>query len=148
MRPDNPESGDNLYKDIIHLPHHVSKTHPQMPLIKRAAQFAPFAALTGYGAAIDETARLTEEEIEPDADLLDSLNEKLMALSCCLMDRPEVEISYFEPDEKKAGGAYRTVRGRLKKIDYFSRQLILESGKSILLDRIVEIDEAPGPDPE
>ena len=144
MGADPMDNQDRSYDDIIQLPHPVSKTHPQMPLQNRAAQFAPFAALTGYGAAIGEAGRLTEEEMDLDADVLDSLDEKLMILSGRLKEKPEVEISYFEPDRRKAGGAYRTVRGRLKKIDSVARELVLESGESILMDRIVEMEEKHG----
>ena len=97
--------------DIIHLPHHVSQNHPQMPLRDRAAQFAPFAALTGYEAAVGETARLTAERRELDAQEAAELNRRLTDLAARLKDRPEVTIEYFVPDERKAGGANCDFRG-------------------------------------
>lgn len=92
------------YREIIDLPHHVSKTRPQMPMSDRAAQFAPFAALTGYDAAIKETGRLTDERIELDEEALTALDMKYQLLMDALDDKPEVTITYFQPDERKAGG--------------------------------------------
>ena len=94
------------YEDIINLPHHVSATRPQMSMIDRAAQFSPFAALTGYDAAIKETGRLTDEKIEMDEEALNILNMKFQILVDSLDDEPEVTFTYFKPDERKAGGAY------------------------------------------
>ena len=94
----------NQYEDIINLPHHVSPTRPQMPMSDRAAQFAPFAALTGYDAAIKETGRLTDEKIELDEEALTALDMKYQFLMDALDDAPEVTITYFQPDERKAGG--------------------------------------------
>ena len=96
----------NQYEDIINLPHHVSPTRPQMPMSDRAAQFAPFAALTGYDAAIKETGRLTDEKIELDEEALTALDMKYQFLMDALDDAPEVTITYFQPDERKAGGKY------------------------------------------
>ena len=98
------------YDDIINLPHHVSQTRPQMSMIDRAAQFSPFAALTGYDAAIKET------------------------------DKPEITITYFVPDEKKAGGSYTSLTGNLKRIDYYERLFVLTDGTKIQLDEIVDIE--------
>ena len=100
------------YDDIIRLPHHVSQNHPQMSLRDRAAQFAPFAALTGYEAAVGETARLTAERRELDAQEAEELNRRLAALIARLPERPEVTVEYFVPDDRKAGGAYVSVTGR------------------------------------
>ena len=94
------------YEDIINLPHHVSATRPQMSMLDRAAQFSPFAALTGYDAAIKETGRLTDEKIEMDEEALNILNMKFQILVDSLDDEPEVTFTYFKPDERKAGGAY------------------------------------------
>ena len=91
------------YREIIDLPHHVSKTRPQMPMSDRAAQFAPFAALTGYDAAIKETGRLTDERIELDEEALTALDMKYQLLMDAFDDAPEVTITYFQPDERKAG---------------------------------------------
>ena len=91
------------YDDIIHLPHHVSQNHPQMSMHDRAAQFAPFAALTGYEAAVRETARLTAEKRELDAQEAEELNRRLTELAARLPDHPEVTVEYFVPDDRKAG---------------------------------------------
>ena len=99
------------YDEIMGLPHHVSKTRPQMPMSDRAAQFAPFAALTGYDSAIKETGRLTDERIELDEGALTALNMRYQLLMDALDEEPEVEITYFKPDERKAGGAYVTATG-------------------------------------
>ena len=95
--------------DIINLPHHVSHNHPQMPMMARAAQFAPFAALTGYDAVIHETARLTDRQVELEEYDNERLNRIFSELMDSLEEHPVVTVSYFKPDEHKAGGAYVTV---------------------------------------
>lgn len=127
------------YDDIIRLPHHVSKKHPQMPLIDRAAQFSPFSALAGYDAAIRETARLTEPCIEPDEDQKKLLDEQLWRIRENLEQKPEIEITYFEPDNKKHGGTYTSVCGRVKKIDENERRIVLTDGTALSADRICSI---------
>lgn len=127
------------YEDILHLPHHVSSTRSPMPLEDRAAQFSPFAALTGHEAAIEETARLTDARESLEGPALEALNQALHSLLQHLRERPEVEVTYFVPDERKAGGAYRTVTGRVKKLDLYARQLWLESGPSIPLDEVCNL---------
>ena len=114
------------YDDIIHLPHHVSQNHPQMPLRERAAQFAPFAALTGYEAAVGETARLTTERRDLDAQEAAELNRRLTDLAARLKDRPKVTIEYFVPDDRKAGGAYVTVTGRMRHISVAKMTLVMD----------------------
>lgn len=114
------------YDDIIHLPHHVSRNHPQMPHRDRAAQFAPFAALTGYEAAVGETARQTTERRELDAQEAAELNRRLTDLAARLKDRPEVTIEYFVPDDRKAGGAYVTVTGRMRHISVARMTLVMD----------------------
>ena len=99
------------YDDIIHLPHHVSATRPRMPMLDRAAQFSPFVALTGYEAAVRETARLTDQRVELDESAKAELDRKLRLL-LSLPGQPEASITYFRPDERKEGGAYETVTGR------------------------------------
>ena len=131
------------YDDIIHLPHHVSQNHPQMPLRDRAAQFAPFAALTGYEAAVGETARLTAERRELDAQEAAELNRRLTDLATRLKDRPEVTIEYFVPDERKAGGAYVTVSGRVRHISVSEKVLVMEDGVVIALEDIATISGFP-----
>ena len=105
------------YDDIINLPHHVSETRPRMSLYDRAAQFSPFAALTGYEAVIKETARLTESRPEPGEGEAERINAGLSALSLHIREQPWAEITYFLPDEKKSGGAFVSVSGRVKRID-------------------------------
>ncbi len=122
------------YDDIIHLPHHVSRNHPQMPHRDRSAQFAPFAALTGYEAALGETARQTAERRELDPQEAEELNCRLAALIARLPERPEVTVEYFVPDDRKAGGAYVTVTGRVQHISVPERTLVMEDGAVIPLD--------------
>lgn len=128
------------YNGIIYLPHHVSKTRPQMPMSDRAAQFAPFAALTGYDAAIKETGRLTDEKIEPDEEALTALDMKYQLLMDALADVPEVTITYFQPDERKAGGKYVSATGVVKKLDDFERRITMQDGAKIPMDDVLSID--------
>ncbi len=134
---------DTPYDDIIHLPHHISRRRPSMPRIGRAAQFAPFAALSGYDDAVEETARLTDRLIEQDEESLALMNEKLHALLDAVKDQPEITITCFEPDEKKAGGSYQRITGRIRRIDEINRQIILTDRTTIPMDSIFEIDCAP-----
>ena len=129
-----------MYDDIIHLPHHVSKTRPQMSLEDRAAQFSPFAALTGYDAAILETGRLTEEKSELGEETQAILDRKQRYLAEIIDTKPEITVTYFVPDEKKSGGAYSTVTGFLKRIDEYERVLMLTDGRKIQLDAILDIE--------
>lgn len=129
-----------MYEDIINLPHHVSATRPQMSMLDRAAQFSPFAALTGYDAAIKETGRLTDEKQELDDDTKAALNMKQAYLMEMLDEQPEISVTYFLPDTKKAGGAYATVTGKLKRFDEYERLLILTDGKKIPMDDIADIE--------
>ena len=124
------------YDDIIDLPHHVSKRHPQMPADERAAQFSPFAALTGYGAVICETARLTDRKMELSENMKEELERKLTEL--CARNC-EGEITFFVPDERKEGGAYVTAEGRVKKTDDAERAVVLEDGTRIPVEDIVDI---------
>ena len=130
---------NNRYNEIINLPHHVSKTRPQMPMSDRAAQFAPFAALTGYDAAIKETGRLTDEKIEMDEEALNILNMKFQILARSLDDEPEVTFTYFKPDERKAGGAYLEVTGMVKKVDDCERLIVMQNGTKMPMDDILNI---------
>ncbi len=127
------------YDDIIHLPHHVSQNYPQMSMHDRAAQFAPFAALTGYEAAVGETARLTSEKRELDAQEAEELNRRLAAIIARLPERPEASIEYFVPDDRKAGGAYVTVTGRVRHISVPEKTLVMEDGTVIPLDDVCQI---------
>ena len=130
----------DLYEDIINLPHHVSETRPQMSMIDRAAQFSPFAALTGYDAAIKETRRLTDEKIEMDEEALNILNMKFQLLVDSLADEPEITFTYFKPDERKAGGAYIDVTGKVKKVDDFERLIVMQNGTKMPMDDILNIE--------
>ena len=127
------------YDDIINLPHHRSKTHPHMAIIGRATQFAPFAALTGYGDATDETARLTDGRPDLDEQLLAELNESLLQI----MAKPNtvVCITYFVPDEKKEGGRYEQAEGTIKKIDEIAKVIVTDRGERIPIENIVELSE-------
>ena len=128
------------YNDIINLPHHVSPTRPQMSMMDRAAQFSPFAALTGYDAAIKETGRLTDEKIELGEEELSILNMKFQLLVDSLDEEPEVNITYFKPDDRKAGGAYLTASGTVKKIDDFERIIFMKNGTKIPMDDVLSIE--------
>lgn len=127
------------YDDIINLPHPTSAKHPRMPLYDRAAQFSPFAALTGHGAAIAETARLTDRRIELDEDTKAMLDLKQQILADRIAERPEVSVVWFRSDEKKDGGQYVTTAGRLKKVDDIARILQLADGTTIPLDDVLEL---------
>ena len=127
------------YDDIINLPHHVSATHPHMPMLDRAAQFMPFRALIGYEDAVRETARLTEEKPELTEDEKALLDVRLQRLAEEIADQPGVTLTYFQPDQKKAGGAYVCVTGRLKKIDDAAGVLILTGGEHILIEDILDV---------
>ena len=127
------------YDDIINLPHHVSATRPHMPIIDRAAQFMPFRALSGYEDAVQETARLTDEKIELTEDEKALLDARLQRLADEISSQPKVTLTYFQPDKKKAGGAYVTVTSQLKKIDDLVGTLILMDGKRVLIEDILTI---------
>lgn len=130
------------YDDIIDLPHPVSARRPQMPRETRAAQFSPFAALTGYEDAIEETARLTDERIELAEGRVADLDIKLNILADRMVDHPSIAVTYFQPDEKKQGGAYLTAAGAVKKIDDVERVIVLMSGERIAIADILEIEGA------
>ena len=127
------------YDDIISLPHPTSAKHPRMPLSDRAAQFSPFAALSGHGAAIAETARLTDRRIELDEDTRAMLDLKQQILADRIAERPEISVVWFRPDEKKDGGQYVTTVGQLKKVDDIERILRLADGTTIPLDDVLEL---------
>lgn len=119
------------YDDIINMPHHRSAKRPHMSVHDRAAQFAPFAALTGYGDAIDETRRLTCDRPEPGEAELAELDAALSELLARIGERPQVEATYFVPDEKKEGGAYVTRTGRVRRVDAVRRRLVFDDGTEI-----------------
>ena len=127
------------YDDIINLPHYISQKRPQMSMLDRAAQFSPFAALTGYDAAIKETGRLTDERIELEEEALTTLNMKYQMLMDALPDNPEVTITYFVPDERKEGGSYVSKTGVVKKLNEFERLIIFQDGTRIQMNDIIDI---------
>ena len=128
------------YEDIVNLPPHISKKHPQPTMMDRAARFAPFAAITGYEEMVLEEARVTEERIDLDEGTLSLLNEKLNMIQEFLDEEPEVSITYFEPDKKKAGGAYVSITGVVKRIDEYEHLVIMTDGKKIRIDDIFGLE--------
>ena len=140
----------NKYDDIINLPHHVSAKRPHMAREDRAAQFAPFAALTGHGESVTEAARLTGQRIDLDEYEKELLRGRLQYLCGCVEawnaagvpaeERPLVEITYFLPDLRKEGGEYVTVTAPVKKIDLYARQLVLAEGTPVPMDEVIRIE--------
>ncbi|MCC8105721.1 MAG: YolD-like family protein [Clostridiales bacterium] len=130
------------YQDIINLPHHVSPKRPHMSMTDRAAQFSPFAALTGYDAAVRETARLTDQRMELNEEEQQKISERITLLKSHLNESPVVEIMYFISDERKSGGEYCTVTGVVKKLDEFHRTLIMTEGTRIPVEEIVGLGGA------
>lgn len=128
------------YDDIINLPHHVSTKHPLMSAVDRAAQFSPFSALTGHEAAIAETARLTDARPILDESRKMELNDRLQIILEHISLKPETAITYFVPDEKKAGGSYHQVLGTVKKINETGHTIVMENGTVIPINDILEIE--------
>lgn len=127
------------YDDVINRQHPTSKKHPRMSRMNRAAQFAPFAALTGYEESIEETARLTDRRIELSEYEIEELNAKLNFIQEHIKERPEVTITYFRPDEKKEGGAYITITGKVRRIDEVNKTVMFEEKGNILIELIVNL---------
>lgn len=134
------EANSIQYDDIINLPHHISTVHPHMSLHDRAAQFLPFAALTGYEDAIRETGRLTEERISLSESEIESLNERLHILSEEQHRQPKISVTHFVQDEKKAGGAYEAIEGYVKRIDEYRRVLVMTDGLQIAMEDIIGLE--------
>lgn len=132
-------NAEKKYADIINMPHHTSPTRPRMSEADRAAQFSPFAALTGYDATVAEAGRLTDSELCLTEDAKTVLNEKMQMILDRLSDRPAVAFTYFVPDSRKGGGAYVTKVGVVKEISALSRAVVLEDKTSISIDSILEI---------
>lgn len=126
------------YSKIINLPHHQSATRKRMSNYDRAAQFAPFAALTGHDEAIKETARLTDDYMEMGEDRLGELSAKIQLLIDKLSEQPEITIVYFIPDERKSGGSYAEKTGVVRIIDEYERKLVFYDGDKILIDRVAD----------
>ena len=133
------ENISHKYDDIINLPHHVSKKHPQMSLHDRAAQFSPFAALTGHKAAINEAARLTDKKQILSEDVIAKLNEQLNLIKENIGTNQTVTITYFVPDDRKSGGAYISNTGVVKKINEYNHTVILTDKTVIPIEQISEI---------
>lgn len=130
----------NPYDDIINLPHHRSKTRKYMSIHDRAAQFAPFSALTGHDEAVKETARLTERRVELDEYQKSVLNDKLLYIKEHIPDEIIIEITYFKPDLKKTGGEYAKKSGTVKKIREYERLLIMDDLTEIPIREIISIE--------
>ena len=127
------------YDDILDLPRPKS-AHEPMPMGDRAAQFSPFAALTGYEDAIDETARLTDARVELGESAVEELERKLIDLAARISERPEISVTYFVPDARKEGGAYVTRTGTLKRIDELGRELVFADGVRIAVGDIISVE--------
>lgn len=132
------------YEEIINLPHHVSERHARMSMLDRAAQFSPFAALTGYDAAIKETARSTDSRIELDADEKEILDQKLREAA---EKKQWIRITFFREDAKKSGGSYVTTEGIIKKIDLLDGTILLQSQEHILIQDMVDVVMHEGKEP-
>lgn len=130
------------YEELLRMPHHVSANHPPMSMHDRAAQFAPFSALTGYGEAVAETARLTEERGERSEEEAAQLDRRLRLLRARLAERPLLQIEFFVPDSSKSGGRYELLSGAVAKIADAERTLILEDGTEIKLDMVRSLSGA------
>ena len=131
---------EDNYEDIINLPHHTSKKYPRMSLEVRSAQFAPFAALTGYDEVLIETARLTNERIEIDETIKVIIDSKLQIIKEHIKEMPLITFMYFVPDSKKDGGKYVTITGNVKKIDEYRNVFVLDNKMEIPIDEIIDIN--------
>ena len=134
--PDNP----HRYDHIIHLPHPEPTVKPRMAIEKRAAQFAPFAALTGYDESVLEEARLTEEKQELSEDMIDMIDARLAVIQCHIKEQPNISVTYFVPDNKKTGGRYVTVSGKVKMLDGAERAIIMADKTKIPIEDIRYIE--------
>lgn len=129
-----------MYDDIINLPHHVSETRKPMPMSDRAAQFSPFAALSGYESVVAEVARLTDERIELDEEEIKLLDRRLRQIADSIEDHPRISVTYFRLDGRKSGGVYVTENCKVKSVDAISRLLVTENGVKIPIDDISSIE--------
>lgn len=139
-KADTALTNKHEYDDIIGLPHHVSSTRPPMPVSDRAAQFSPFAALTGYDDAVKETARLTDHRLELDEGVREMLNKKLLILQKYRVEKPQVKITCFVSDASKEGGMYRDVTGTVKRVDDYRHTVTMHEGPEILIEDISGIE--------
>ena len=131
---------EKKYADIIDLPHPTSPTRPRMSREARAAQFSPFAALTGYDAAITEAGRLTDKRVVLTEEAKTVLNEKINILLEYIADTPTVTVTYFVPDKRKAGGEYVSASGRVERIDGYERTLTISEGRVVPVSDIIDIE--------
>lgn len=127
------------YDDIINLEHHISSKHKRMTIKERAAQFAPFSALTGYSDAIKETARITDEKIELDENQKKIINSKLQIIKNKIDLKPTISLVCFKQDKKKQGGSYITIKGTIKKIDIQNQKIIMDDNKKIDINDLIDI---------
>jgi hypothetical protein len=128
------------YEDIIKLPHYEPKFHPRMTIYNRSAQFAPFAALTGYDDKVSEAARLTDDEIELSEDLKNHIDIKLQIVNEHIKDNREITVLYFEKDKRKRGGKYIKYKGIVKKIDLIENTIKFKDNFKINLDMVLDIE--------
>ena len=132
-------NNDYKYNDIINLPHHVSKKHPQLSKASYAAQFSPFAALSGYDGIVLEAARITDERVELGDKENDILNAKLQVIGDHIKEHPEIKVTYFEKDKKKSGGAYLQRNACIKRIDDVERIMYFTDGTNLPIDDITDM---------
>lgn len=132
----------NKYDDMLHMPHHISSRHLPMSSRDRAAQFSPFAALSGYEAALDESARVTQQKKELDEQEKERINAALIAIMENIAARPVLSITHFVPDELKCGGRYAVTNAAVKRVDECGGFLVLTDGKKIALDDIISIEQS------
>ncbi len=137
---------DHRYDDLLDLPHPDPRTHPRMSAHDRAAQFSPFAALSGHSAAMDETARLTDQKLEPSELQLEELNANLQSVLAHIREKPAVTITYFVPDKRKSGGEYQTIRARVRRIDEETQTLFLTDDTRIPLDDVLALEQTDDED--
>lgn len=127
------------YSKIIHLPHHVSERHTPMTMYQRAAQFAPFAALTGHSAALNETARLTESRIELSESECALLDRNFAKLLAHIHEQPDVCITYFVPDSHKEGGSYTLHEGKVRKWDGYEQVILFDDGTRVARQDVIDL---------
>jgi len=135
-----PEGNPHKYDDMIGLGHHISKTHPPMARINRAAQFASFDALTGFGAAIQEAGRETEEKLELSEDMIDMIDARLAVVQQHIKEQPNIAVTYFLPDDKKSGGRYVTVSGNVRMLDGIEHAIIMADRTKIPIEDVRYIE--------
>ncbi len=127
------------FDDIINLPHPEPKHHQRMSMLGRAAQFSPFAALTGYDASVREEARLTDKQLSVGDDMAEELNRRMAVIREHLSEHPLVTITYFVPDNHKSGGQYHTITGHIEKINDYEQTILLENSQPIAIRYIMEL---------